>query len=167
VGLLDEALGKPYEVFSVGRTSEQVLAQHGLAVTHRSDAGAEELNRFITHNPVLVLGAQEMREELTHALRQRGLEVEHIKCYRTKPVSLNADQQAILASADVVVIGAPSTWSVAKHHVSTSAWIVVPGATTAAVVSETHPQVVVGWDARLPEAVAAFEEQTPAKRFHD
>ena len=158
VGLVDEAMASHFEVFTVGRTSEQVLAQHGLVVTHRSDGGAEELNHYITHNPVLLLGAQEMREELTIALRKRGLEVEHIKCYRTLPVQPTAEQQGLLLAADVIASGAPSTWTVAKPFVNESTWVVVPGATTATVVAESHPRVVVGWDHRFPEALLAFEE---------
>ena len=158
VGLVDEAMASHFEVFTVGRTSEQVLAQHGLVVTHRSDGGAEELNHYITHNPVVLLGAQEMREELTIALRKRGLEVEHIKCYRTLPVQPTAEQQGLLLAADVIAIGAPSTWTVAKPFVNESTWVVVPGATPATVVAESHPRVVVGWDHRFPEALLAFEE---------
>ena len=158
VGLVDEAMASHFEVFTVGRTSEQVLAQHGLVVTHRSDGGAEELNHYITHNPVLLLGAQEMREELTIALRKRGLEVEHIKCYRTLPVQPTAEQQGLLLAADVIAIGAPSTWTVAKPFVNESTWVVGRGATTATVVAESHPRVVVGWDHRFPEALLAFEE---------
>ena len=157
-GLVEEAMASHFEVFTVGRTSQQVLDQHGLIVTHRSDGGAEELNRYITHNPVLLLGAEEMREELTIALRKRGLDVEHIKCYRTLPVAPTAEQQALLQSADVVAIGAPSTWTVAQPYVSESTWVVVPGATTAAEVTKSHERVVVGWDQRFPEALLAFEE---------
>jgi uroporphyrinogen-III synthase len=88
-----------------------------------------------------------MREELGRALETRGFVVDKVACYRTRAVTLTSDETATLASADVVFIGAPSTWSVAGAHVATTATVVVPGETTAQVVRRTHPHVLVGWNA--------------------
>ncbi len=59
-----------------------------------------------------------------------------------------------LRDADVVFIGAPSAWAVAREFVRTAAWVVVPGASTGAVVRDDHPRVLEGWGPDLRTRLA-------------
>jgi len=148
VDVARRALADRADVFAVGPATELVLHRYDLAVTKRSDAGAEALAPFITRSPVLLLGATTMRDELSTALRQAKRKVDEVACYRTVPLTPSATDRATLAAADVVFIGAPSTWTVAAPFVAAGATVVVPGETTAEIVRQTHRNVVVGWDER-------------------
>ncbi|HEY5120293.1 MAG TPA: hypothetical protein VII84_01835, partial [Acidimicrobiales bacterium] len=53
---------------------------------------------------------------------------------------------------DVVFIGAPSAWRVARALVSSHVWVLVPGRTTLDVVKEDHERVLVGWGQEFESA---------------
>jgi uroporphyrinogen-III synthase len=98
-----------------------------------------------------------MRDELVVALRGRGLDVSVVACYETQPIVPSDADRALLAAADVVFIGAPSAWSVARRFVAPDAWIVVPGATTGAVVAAQHERVLEGWGPSLRQRLAIVD----------
>ena len=148
-GATREALVVDAECFSVGATTTAALEAHGLQATAQSPGGAIDLAKQITRSPVLVLGAATMREELSEDLRGRGLDVVVVRCYETRPRTLDDDERRIVTRADVVFVGAPSAWSVLRDVVAPTAWVVVPGETTAGVVRSTHPRVLEGWDPSL------------------
>jgi hypothetical protein len=58
--------------------------------------------------------------------------------------------QDLLATSDVVVIGAPSAWEVAAPHIRPETVVVVQGTTTAEIVRENHPAMVI---AATPEEI--------------
>jgi uroporphyrinogen-III synthase len=74
----------------------------------------------------------------------------HVAVYETLPRVLTSTDQELLATSDVVVIGAPSAWAVAAPHIRPETVVVAQGATTAEVVRETHPAVVM---AATPEEI--------------
>ena len=152
-----DASAPDVEVFSVGPATSVALAGAGVAVGHRGDGGAVTLAPLIEHGPVLVLGAKEMRHDLVDALRERGLDVHVVACYETLALAPTEAHQLLLRSADVVFIGAPSAWAVARDFVGAHAWIVVPGATTGAVVAEDHERVLEGWGPNLRQRLANIE----------
>jgi uroporphyrinogen-III synthase len=94
-----------------------------------------------------------MRDELATALRD--VDVVVVACYETQRVTLDDAGRAALAAADAVLVGAPSAWSVLRDDVAASAWVVVPGPTTAEVVRATHPRVLEGWGPSLRERLLA------------
>jgi hypothetical protein len=77
-----------------------------------------------------------------------------IACYETNGVALSANDVQVLRDADVLFIGAPSAWALAREHVSDGAWVVVPGATTGAAVRADHPRVIEGWGPHLSTQLA-------------
>ncbi len=146
------------EVFSVGATTSAALERQGITVQHQGDGGALSLAPHVRHGPVLALGARAMREDLARALRDDGLEVEVVACYETQAVVPSDEDRVRLAQADVVFIGAPSAWEVARPFVARDAWIVVPGATTGAVVASEHERVLEGWGPSVRERLAVVDE---------
>ncbi len=141
-------------VCCVGPTSANALGDLGVRVDAVSDAGAEALASAITRDPVLLLGAKSMRAELAMALRAKGLVVESVTCYETIGLELDAPQVSKIRTADALFIGAPSAWRVAREFVDHDAWVVVPGATTAAAVREDHSRIIEGWGPQLRERLA-------------
>jgi uroporphyrinogen-III synthase len=157
VGLAMDASTPDVEVFSVGPATSVALEAEGVAVRHRGEGGAVDLAPHIERGPVLVLGAKEMRRDLVDALDERGLDVRVVACYETLALAPSLSEQTLLRSADVVFIGAPSAWAVARDFVDAHAWIVVPGATTGAVVAEEHERVLEGWGPNLRQRLATIE----------
>lgn len=150
------------EVWTVGPVTSAAVAEAGFAVTGEAPS-ALALARHLDHGPVLVLGAREMRGELTADLLARAIRVETVACYETVPLELDESSRAVLARADAIIVGAPSAWRVARASIRPSTWVVVPGETTAAAVRQDHDRVLVGWCAevaqRLEQLVA--REQAP------
>ncbi len=99
--------------------------------------------------PVLLLGAATMRPELASALRAKGIDVVSVACYETQGATLSASDERLLRDADVVFIGAPSAWSVARELVAPETWVVVPGASTGTDVRRDHARVIEGWGPEL------------------
>lgn len=158
--LASERCDPDVELFSVGAATTAALANAGLATpVAQSSAGALALAAQVRHSPVLVLGAAQLRRDLADALVARGLGVHVVACYETRGVELDAAQCATLADGDVVVVGAPSAWRVARDVVGPHTWVVVPGATTAAVVRVTHERVLEGWGPSLGGRLAALERE--------
>lgn len=143
-------------IFSVGPATTRALASHDIAVTGEADATAGDLATLIRRGPVLEVGARTMRDELPAALEGRGIIVVRVACYETVPVELTSAQRDVLANADVVFIGAPSTWGVAQGIVSSEAWVVVPGPTTGDVVRQTHGRVLEGWEPTLRDVLSGL-----------
>ena len=150
------ATASDVEVFSVGPTTSEALRAQGVAVRAQGDGAAVTLVRQISHGPVLVIGAATMREELGLALRAKGLEVTVVPCYETMALALDSDDVALLADADVVFIGAPSAWLVARDAVRDDALVVVPGRSTGAVVHLDHANVLEGWGPTLRSRLGAL-----------
>jgi uroporphyrinogen-III synthase len=150
------------EIFSVGPVTTAALVDRGVIVARESDATAVTLAASITRGPVLLLGAASMRPELVSALRAKGLEVVTAVCYETIGVALSVSDAQRVRDADVVFIGAPSAWSVAREFVASSTWVVVPGATTAAEVRADHPRVIEGWGPELREQLAELSSTPEA-----
>jgi uroporphyrinogen-III synthase len=142
------------EVFVVGPTTSSALTTRGLRVHVHGDGSADALAPLVSRGPVLLLGARAMRKELITTLREKGLEAETVACYETVGVALDSSDEATLRNADVIFIGAPSAWMVAREHVQRDAWVVVPGATTGAAVRLDHPHVIEGWGAQLTTRLA-------------
>ena len=141
-------------LFVVGPTTKRALIERGLRVDGEGEGGAESLAPLISRGPVLMLGASSTREELGAALRANGLDVEVVACYETLERTLTLSDAATLRGADVVFIGAPSAWRVACDAVASDAWVVVPGATSAAAVLADHPRVIEGWGPHLRTRLA-------------
>ena len=157
--LAARALGPDPVVASVGPATTRVLERAGLRVTHESLGGALDLIASVNEGPVLILAATGGREELTAALRSRGVACAVVECYATRGVALGEAERAALGRADVVFIGAPSAWRVAREAVRSDAWVLVPGATTLAAVRAGHERCVVGWG---PAFAGAWERITAA-----
>jgi uroporphyrinogen-III synthase len=136
-------------VVSVGPSTSAALASRGVHVHTQGEGSAESLAHEITLSPVLILGATTMREELPAALRAKGLEVVCIACYETVAAALTPGDVKTLHDADVLFIGAPSAWAVARAYVAEKTWVVVPGASTAETVRIDHAQVIEGWGPEL------------------
>jgi predicted phosphodiesterase len=79
--------------------------------------------------------------------------IDNIAAYDTVALELDDVATAQLRDCDVVFIGAPSAWHVAREWVRENALVIVPGSTTAEVVSRDHARLVVGWDDRAREAL--------------
>lgn len=142
------------EVFAVGATTSSALSTRGIRVHAQGDGSAIALAPYVSRGPVLLLGAQSMREELITTLREKGLEVETAACYETVALALDSSDSATLQNADVLFIGAPSAWMVAREYVKSDAWVVVPGTTTGATVRLDHPHVIEGWGPQLQTRLA-------------
>jgi len=156
VDVANAALAKGAEVFSVGPATTASLYERGVDVTAQAAGRAVDLTRQVLRGPVLVLGAAAMREELADALLARGLDVVKVTCYETVPVVPDEPAASALREAQVVFVGAPSAWAVARDFVSRDAWVVVPGATTAASVRAEHERVLEGWVPSLRERLASL-----------
>lgn len=131
-------------VLSVGPVTSASLVARGVVVAGEATS-AREVSDLVEAGPVLSFGARETRPELAQALGERGISLTHVACYATVPVELTPEQARRLAAADVVFIGAPSAWMVARLHVGEATWVVVPGETTGAFVRASHARVHVGW----------------------
>ncbi len=154
------ALAPGARVAAVGPATARALEDRGMDCAVVGDAGALALAGAIDEGPVLVLAARGGRRELVEALDARGLARTVVECYETVPVALGARERARLAVADVVVVGAPSAWSVVADSVAPDAWVVVPGETTRSVVAADHDRVVVAWG---PGASAALARLAPRR----
>jgi uroporphyrinogen-III synthase len=154
VDLAREAFAPDVEVYSVGPRTTRALASRGVHVTAEGDGTADMLARHISKGPVLLLGAKAMRTELPTALRANGLVVTSIACYETIGVRLAPGDEQRIRDADVLLIGAPSAWAVARAFVASETWVVVPGESTAANVRSDHPRVLEGWGAQLRTRLA-------------
>lgn len=133
------------EVCCVGTATAESLRARGVRVDVAGEGTAQDLVRHISSGPVLVLGAKVQRGELKSSLLAKGLEVLPVACYETIPLTLDKDDVSKVRAADVVFIGAPSAWGVAREFVNPDTWVVVPGATTAGIVREGHSRVIEGW----------------------
>ena len=149
VDLAFAASSPDVEIYSVGPVTTDALVAHDIYVTRESDATADTLAVHIDVGPVLLLGAASMRTELPSALRAKGLEVVTIACYETIALVVSASDAQRVRDADVVFIGAPSAWSVAREFVASHAWVIVPGASTATDVRRDHARVIEGWGPEL------------------
>ena len=147
------ALANDADVFSVGPATTQVLVRQGVTPRAQSPSRALDLAPHISKGPVLFLGASQAREELADELTTRGFDVALVACYETVPVPLSDDDVALLDDADVVLIGAPSAWAVARKLVAASTWVIVPGVTTGDVVRRDHERVLEGWGPALGDVV--------------
>ena len=143
------ALAKDAAVYSVGVATTHALHNQGVTTHVESRSRARDLAPLLEKGPVLVLGAREMRDELYRDLVRRSIEVTRLVCYETRPLQLQSRQVDDLREADIVLIGAPSAWSVARPHIEPGTWVVVPGPTTGDVVRVTHERVIEGWDETL------------------
>jgi uroporphyrinogen-III synthase len=142
------------EVYSVGPTTTEALTSRGVRVLAQAEGSANSLARLISRSPVLLLGAKAMRDDLAESLRTKGLEVVMVACYETLGVTLSENDIGSIREADVVLIGAPSAWAVARGFVSNDTWVVVPGDTTAKAVRADHSRVIEGWGPDLRERLA-------------
>ena len=154
VAAVHERLCDDHECFSVGASTTTALAQCGVRAGVQSSGPALDLARQVARGPVLLLGAASSRDELGAVLRDRGLTVESVACYETRPVDLDDDARRALGDADVVFVGAPSAWRVVAPLVDARAWVVVPGPTTADSVRHDHERVLEGWG---PSVLARLE----------
>jgi uroporphyrinogen-III synthase len=144
------------DVYCVGPTTASALVARGYSVRALGEGSAVSLAPSITRGPVLMLGARSMRDELASALRAKGLEVVSVSCYETVPLTLEASDVEALRRADVVLIGAPSAWAVAKSHVGGDTWVIVPGTSTGDVVRIEHSRVIEGWGPQLRAQLEAL-----------
>lgn len=143
-------------VYCVGPMTASALADRGLLVHVLGEGSATDLAPQISRGPVLLLGAKAMRDDLATALRAKGLEVAAVACYETTDLPLDSNDAETLHRADVLFIGAPSAWAVARAHVTDSTWVVVPGATTGAAVRVDHSRVIEGWGPQLRAELATL-----------
>lgn len=143
------------EVCCVGTATAEALKARGVNVGVTGEGTAEDLARHISNGPVLILGAKQQRGELKSSLLAKGLEVLPVACYETIPLTLDKIDVSKVRAADVLFIGAPSAWAVARELVNPDTWVVVPGATTAAAVQRDHARVIEGWG---PELAARLSE---------
>lgn len=145
VALARDALAPGGTVLSVGAATARALDNEDVEVDVVGESGVLDLDRAISDGPVLMLGAATMREELATALIERGVAVEKLTCYETIPAVLTPNEELELREADVVFVGAPSAWRVARVYVDPRSWVVVPGSTTASVVERHHERIIQGW----------------------
>jgi uroporphyrinogen-III synthase len=150
------ALAPDAEVFSVGPATTRVLHERGMKVHAQATGAARDLALQVSRGPVLVLGAAAMRDELVVALGERGIDVTVIACYETVPSPPDEDGAQLLRDAQVVLIGAPWAWSVARGFIGPDTWVVVPGPTTGAAVRVQHRRVIEGWGPSLRERLATL-----------
>lgn len=156
VSLARGALADGADFFSVGPATTRALAESGVAVRAQTGGVAADLAPVVSRGPVLLLGARVTRGELTTELRASGLVVVEVACYETAATPPDASGEQALRDADVVLIGAPSAWAVAAPFVGAEAWVVVPGATTSAVVRSAHERVLEGWGPSLRERLSSL-----------
>lgn len=156
VALARRALVEGGSVVSVGSATARALESDDVEVDVVGDGGAKDLAPQIGEGPVLLLGAASMRPELATTLQARGLSVTTLTCYETVPAVLSEEERRKLHEGDVVFIGAPSAWLVARSVVGANSWVVVPGATTGEVVRKEHARVIEGWGPSLREHLHAL-----------
>jgi len=158
VAVAREGLVDGGSVLSVGSATARALESENVDVDVDvvGESGAGDLAPEIAEGPVLLLGAATMRDELTTALEGRGVHVTLLACYETVPAVLTGDDETTLRDADVVFIGAPSAWLVARAFVADSAWVIVPGATTGDAVRRDHERIIEGWGPDLREHLLAL-----------
>jgi uroporphyrinogen-III synthase len=156
VALAREALAPGGTVLSVGTATARALESEDIDVDVVGDTGVLDLDAEIGEGPVLLLGAAAMRDELATTLARRGVIVEKLTCYETVPAVLAAGEELELREADVIFVGAPSAWLVARAYVDPRSWIVVPGSTTGGVVRRQHERVIEGWGPGVKEHLAAL-----------
>ncbi len=143
-------------LLSVGAETSRALRDLDLVVEAQGES-ARDLAGLISAGPVVSLGAAQTRPELAEALSARGIGLYHVVCYETRALELTDHDRETLARADVILIGAPSAWEVARDFVAPRAWVIVPGATTAQVVAESHHRVLAGWGPELATRVAGLD----------
>ena len=156
VALAREALAPGGTVLSVGTATARALENEDVDVDVVGDTGVVDLDVEIAEGPVLLLGAAAMREELATTLANRDVVVEKLTCYETIPAVLTPEEEIELREADVVFIGAPSAWLVARSYLDARTWIVVPGSTTASAVGRHYERVIVGWGPALKGQLLAL-----------
>ena len=129
---------------AVGPATLRALELQGISDAHVSPAlSATSIATMDLAAPVLSLGALHPRPELANGLAARGVAHTHVAVYETVPRVLTAAEQELLATTDVVVIGAPSAWEVAAPHIRPETVVVAQGTTTAEVIRDTHANVVI------------------------
>jgi len=151
------ALAEGAGVYSVGLATTHMLEEEGVTVAGVATSRAQDLATLIDVGPVLHVCARDARPELSTALAAKGVDVVPVIAYETVAVSVSDDVAWLLARADVLVIGAPSSWSVARTYVSSSSWVVVPGATTAAEVKRDHARVIEVWGPELGNVLTTLD----------
>jgi uroporphyrinogen-III synthase len=156
VDFVREALGEGGVTLSVGSATARALEREHVDVDVVGHGGAADLALEISQGPVLMLGAEAMRDDLADALRAKGIEATQLACYETVPEDLGDYDVKILRKADVVFIGAPSAWLVASDHVPECAWVIVPGVTTGDIVRRQHGRVIEGWGPGLREQLRSL-----------
>jgi uroporphyrinogen-III synthase len=105
---------------------------------------ATSVARCVEGGPALALSAARPRHELDDELAHRGIALLRVTCYETVTARLDIEQRELLAEADVVVVGAPSAWEVARGVIARGATVVALGATTTRAVAQDHDHVVDG-----------------------
>ena len=134
----------PDTVIAVGTTTATRLSELGLGdVQVASDEGARGVTTLTFAGPVVTVGAGTTRPELGAIIRERGLEFQHLAAYQTQARSLRDRDVSAVATADFVVVSAPSAWSVVGPHVAPTSTVIVRGQTTFEAVSAEHSRVVV------------------------
>ncbi len=151
------ALAEGAGVYSVGVATTHMLEEEGVVVAGVAASRAQDLAALIDEGPVLHVCARDARPELSTALAAKRVDVVPVVAYETVEVPVSDDVAWLLARADVIVIGAPSSWSVARTYVSSSSWVVVPGATTAAEVKRDHARVIEAWGPELGNVLATLD----------
>ena len=137
------------KIFSVGSSTSRAIVKTGNEVDVEASAMSSELANHITTGPVLIIGAKEMRHELSDELSSKSVATNRVWCYETVGAELDQEQRDELSSSDVVIIGAPSAWKVAKAHVREDTWVIASGEITASEIREDHNRVKIGWGKSL------------------
>jgi uroporphyrinogen-III synthase len=151
----DYAVTSP-ELGAVGAVTKKSLEDLGYVVTLTpAVASAKALGEMVTAGPVLFIGAKEPRPELEASVREKGLSFFSAACYETTARLLSATEKATLQEADVILIGAPSAWRVAKECISARTWVLVPGEGTADEIRPDHERVSVAWGSELKHFLEA------------
>ena len=137
------------KIYSVGSSTSRAITKTGNEVDVEASAMSSELASHIASGPVLIIGAKEMRHELSDELNSKAVPTVRVWCYETVGAELDQKQRDELSSADVVIIGAPSAWKVAKPHVRSEAWVIASGEITASEIRDDHNRVKIGWGKSL------------------
>jgi uroporphyrinogen-III synthase len=139
-------------VRAVGPKTAAALSDRG--VTAAVCDGVREAVRVHVPAHVAVIGARTSTlDDVAPEDIPLGVFIDTIAAYDTVALELDDAATAQLHDCDVVFIGAPSAWHVAREWVRESALVIVPGSTTAEAVSRDHARLVVGWDDRAREAL--------------
>jgi uroporphyrinogen-III synthase len=137
------------KIYSVGSSTSRAITKTGNEVAAEASAMSSELASHIASGPVLIIGAKEMRHELSDELNSKAVPTDRVWCYETVGAPLDQEQRDELSSADVVIIGAPSAWKVAKPYVRSDAWVIASGEITASEIRNDHNRVKIGWGKSL------------------